>query len=115
MAQTAAGSGSGTGITQGAQADTAHAEWVADTREDHEILSDSDDEDYEESQDDSSNLHRRKRKGKPSLHRKKRQRTILDDTDSETDSDHTGKSQGAQQGRSKQKRYDGARKKRRKK
>ena len=115
MAQTAAGSGSGTDITQEAQADTAHAEWVADTRADHEILSDSDDEDYEESQDDSSDLHRRKGKGKRTLHRKKRQRTILDDTDSETDSDHTDKSQDAQQGRSKQKRYDGARKKKRKK
>ena len=75
MAQTTAGSGSGTDITQEAQADTAHAEWVADTRADHEILSNSDDEGYEESQDDSSNLHRRKRKVKRTLlHRKERDR-----------------------------------------
>ena len=115
MTQTAAGSGSGIDITQEVQADTAHAEWVADTQADQEISSEIDDGDYEESQDDCSSLHRRKRKGKRAAHCKKRQRTILDDTDSETDSDYTDRPQGTQQGRNKQKRYDGSRKKKRKK
>ena len=94
MTQTIAGSGSGIDITQEAQADTAHAEWIADTREDHEISSETDDEDYVESQEDSSDQERRKRKGKRTAHYKKRQKTILDDTDSETGSDYTGRSQG---------------------
>ena len=61
MAQAAAGTGSGTGTTQGTQADTAHAEWVSDIRADHATPSGTDDEDYEEPQSDirEQRIHRR--------------------------------------------------------
>ena len=113
MTQSAAGAGSGIDTVQETQADTAHAEWVTDTRADHATPSDTDDEDYEEPQGENSGQHVQRRGGKQLVKRKKRQKTILD-TDSEIDSD-TDKPQHTQRTRHVQKRYDASKKKKRKK
>ena len=115
MTQTAAGSGSGGDTTQQTMTEAAYEEWAADARADHAISSDTEDGEYEVAQSDSDQQHRQRRKGERPARRKKRPKTILDDTDSGTDSDNTGEPPGTQHGPHTQRRYDGTKKKKRKK